>query len=238
MPEHNRWKRQRAAARPVLHGPVCGSLSSLRLPYIKILLKKIEIFIINAIINILFRKEFCIFMQYTRESAIERLLSKYRAYYNITMFEEDRKPLTAICEFFECTEKYVLSRKASLWSARCEEFLYVFETEHLTKAEFAACRDFACADGLKRADIGPGHMYTYITPVFICDTCEEDARAALKKCRIYKSFHFSLHGWMDFHTAVLEVGNNRITTNRSGKYVEEVMKKILFPKKKKRRRFL
>lgn len=206
------------------------------IPYIKILLKKIEIFIINAIINILFGKESCIFMQYTREHALDRLLKSYRAYYNITMFEEERKPLTALCEFFECTEKYVLSRKANLWSARCEEFLYLFEMEHLTKPEFAACCDFVCEDGMRRADIGPGHMYTYITPVFICDTCEEDARAALKKCRIYKSFHFSLHGWMDFHTAVLEVTNDRITTNRSGRCVEEVMKKILYPKK--RRRFL
>ncbi len=91
---------------------------------------------------------------------------------------------------------------------------------------------------MKRAHIGPGHMYTYITPVFICDTCQEDARKAVRKCRIYKSFKFSLHGWMDFHAAVLEVGSNRITTNGSGKCVEKVLKNVLFKDKKKRRRFL
>lgn len=175
-------------------------------------------------------------MQYTRETAISRLLDSYRAYYNISMFNEEQKPLTAICEFFEHSEKFVLSRKAELWSADCEEFIYLYDVECLTKEIFEKCRDFAKEDGMNRAHIGPGHMYTYITPVFVCDTCEEEARKALKKCHIYKSFQFSLHGWMDFHTAVLEVQNNRIDTNRSGKCVGKVLKNVLF--KKKRRRFL
>ena len=175
-------------------------------------------------------------MQYTRETAITKLLESYRAYFNIIMFEEEQKPLTAICEFFEHSEKFVLSRKAELWSADCEEFIYLFDVECLTKEIFEQCRDYAREDGMKRANIGPGHMYTYITPVFICNTCEDDARKALRKCRIYQSFHFSLHGWMDFHTAVLEVDHNKITTNRSGKCVEKVMKNVLF--QKKRRRFL
>lgn len=178
-------------------------------------------------------------MQYTRESAISRLLDSYRAYYNITLFEEEHRPLTAICEFFERSEKYVLSRKANLWSTQCEEFIYLFDIEHLTKELFEKYRDFAYEDGMERANIGPGHMYTYITPVFVCDTCDEDAAAVLKKCRIYKSFHFSLHGWMDFHAAVLEVKrDNRITTNRAGKCVGKIMKNVLFQMKKKRRRFL
>lgn len=177
------------------------------------------------------------FMEYTRQSAVERLLNSYEAYYNITRFDEEEKPLTAICEFFEHSEKYVLSKRAELWSADCEEFIYLFDIERLTLEQFEKCRDYAEDDGLKRAHIGPGHMYTYITPVFICDTCDEDARKALKKCHIYKSFHFALHGWMDFHAAVLEVNNNKIYTNRSGRCVEKVMKNVLFNTKKKRRRF-
>ena len=62
---------------------------------------------------------------------------------------------------------------------------------------------------MQRVKPGPGHMASYITPVFICDTCDEDARKALKKCRIYKSFHFSLHGWMDHHTAVVQVSTGQ-----------------------------
>lgn len=172
-------------------------------------------------------------MQYTRESAIQRLLDSYQTYYNITRFDEEQKPLTALCEFFEHSQKYVMSRKAELWSADCEEFLYLYDVEHLTKEIFEKCRDYAREDGLKRANIGPGHMYTYITPVIVCDTCDEEARKALKKCRIYQSFHFSLHGWMDFHAAVLEVSDDRITSNRSGKCVEKIMKKVLYQRKRR-----
>ena len=175
--------------------------------------------------------------QYTRETAIERLLRSYEAYYNITTYEDDQKPLKAVCEFYEHSEKFVLSRKAELWSANCEEFIYLFDIEHLTKEVFEKYRDFVKEDGLKRANIGPGHMYTYITPIFICDTCDDEAKKAVKRCRIYQSFQFSLHGWMDYHVAVLEISNNnKIFTNRSGKCVEKVLKNVLF--QKKRRSFL
>lgn len=176
-------------------------------------------------------------MEYTRQSAVDTLLDSYKAYYNITRFNDEQIPLTAICEFFEHSEKFVLSRKAELWSADCEEFIYLFNIEHLTLELFEKYRDYAKEDGLKRAHIGPGHMYTYITPVFVCDTCDKDAKSALKKCRIYKSFHFSFHGWMDFHAAVLEVHDNNIHTNPSGKCVKKVMENVLFNSKKKRRRF-
>lgn len=172
-------------------------------------------------------------MQYTREAAIERLLESYRAYYNITVFEEEQKPLTAICEFFERSERYVLSRQANLWAAECEEFVYLFDVGHLTKEEFWKCRDFAHEDGMKRAHIGPGHMYTYITPVFICDSCSEDARAVVKKCRIYKSFRFSLHGWMDFHAAAVIGDSDRIESNRAGRPTAKILKKVLYSKKRK-----
>ena len=172
-------------------------------------------------------------MVYTREAAISTLLDSYCAYFNVTRYEEEKKPLVAVCEFYEHSEKYVLSRKAQLWDADCEEFIYLFDIEHLTLEEYKRCRDLAYEDGMNRAHIGPGHMYTYITPIFICDSCDDDAVKALKKCRIYKSFRFSLHGWMDFHNAVLEVNTNKIYTNGSGKCVAKILKKVLFKERKR-----
>lgn len=169
-------------------------------------------------------------MQYTREEAIERLLKSYQVYYNINRFEEEQKPLVARCDFFEHSEKYVLSKKAELWSADSEEFLYLLDVPHLTLEIFEKFRDQLHEDGMSRAHIGPGHMYTFITPVFVCDTCDEDARKALKKCRLYKSFHFSLHGWMDYHAAVVELESGRIDTNRSGHTVAKILKKVLYSK--------
>jgi hypothetical protein len=80
---------------------------------------------------------------------------------------------------------------------------------------------------MNRLHIGPGHMCSYITPVFLCESCDEDARRALKKTHIYKSFRFSLHGWMDFRACVVEMETGRIDSNRAGKSTAKSLKHIL-----------
>lgn len=166
----------------------------------------------------------------TREIAIDRLLKSYSAYYNIYKFDEEHKPLTARCDFFEHSEKYVLSKKAELWSVNSEEFLYLLDIPHLTVELFEKWRDFVYEDGMERLHIGPGHMYSFITPVFVCDSCEESALRALKKCRIYKSFHFSFHGWMDYHVALVDLSKGRVYSNASGHSTAKILKKVLYSK--------
>ena len=182
------------------------------------------------------------FMEYTIESAANKLISSFQAYYNIKEYMEAEKeaselglPIRAVCEYYEKSQKYVLSQKAELWSENSEEFLFLFQVEHLTKELFEKCIDYAWDEGMKMAHIGPGHMYTYVTPMFVCTSCDEDAKRALKKCRKFKSFRFSFHGWMDLHTAAIEVQNNQISSNAGGRSVEKVMKKVLFNSNKKRR---
>lgn len=173
-------------------------------------------------------------MQYVRDDVIEILLKSYETYYNVENKKELFPNLVAICEYFEKSQKYVLSQKAELWSANSEEFIYLFNFESLTADLVKSSIDYALQDGLERSHIGPGHMYTYITPIFICDSCDEEAKRIIKKCKIYKSFKFSLHGWMDFHTAVVEVNDNTITTNSSGKCVGKTLEKVLFQKKRRK----
>ncbi|MDO5346410.1 MAG: hypothetical protein Q4E91_11785 [Lachnospiraceae bacterium] len=170
-----------------------------------------------------------------REEMVETLLKSYYAYYDITMAEEEQRPLVARCDYFERSQKYVLSKKAELWSANCEEFLYLFTVPHLTQEIYRKCETLVYEDGMKRLHIGPGHMYSYITAVIICDSCDEDAARALKKSRIHKSFHFSLHGWMDYHAAAVLADDGRILTNAAGRCVVKTLKKVLFDQKGKRR---
>ena len=172
-------------------------------------------------------------MQYTREAAIERLMKSYSSCYNIHSVEDDRIPITARCDFFEHSGKYVISKKAELWSADNEEFLYFINIPHLTVELYEKWRDYVQKDGMERLHIGSGHMASFITPVFICDTCEEEARRALKKCRISKSFHFSLHGWMDQHTALVELSTGQIDANSGGRHTAKILKKVLYSSKTK-----
>ena len=167
-------------------------------------------------------------MHYTREAAIERLLRSFSSCYNIQLVEDDQTPITARCDFFEHSGQYVISKKAELWSADNEEFLYVLSIPHLTLELYEQCRDHVQAEAMERIHVGPGHMASYITPIFICDTCDEAARKALKKCRIYKSFHFSLHGWMDHHTALVELSTGQIDGNLGGRHTAKILKKVLY----------
>ncbi len=165
-----------------------------------------------------------------RTKLLERLLDGYRAYFDVEQYEEEREdgiPLRAHCRFYVHSEKYVLIKKAKLWTADSNEYVYVFSVPELTQEVYESCRDFAYTEGMKLVDPKPGHMYSYITAVFLCDTCTKEAQKALRRCRIYKSFHFSWYGWMDFHTAALIGEENAVITNRSGRGNAKFMKKIL-----------
>ena len=179
-------------------------------------------------------------MNYTSQEAVDKLLNSYKVYYDIHMTDEldaSEPELIARCDFYEHAQKYVLSKKAELWATKCEEFLYLFHIDELTMEAYQRCLDFAYKDGNERANIGPNHMYTYITPIFICNTYNDEILKALKKCNLYKSFRLSLYGWLDVHVAILEVSNNKIYTNRNGRRLEKVLKNVLFNTKKKRRLF-
>lgn len=74
----------------------------------------------------------------------------------------------------------------------------MFSVPHLTREIYESCEKMAYEHGMARIQPGPTHMYTYITTLFVCDSCDEDARQALMRCKLYKSFRMSYWGWMDF----------------------------------------
>lgn len=167
-----------------------------------------------------------------RQEIINKLLNGYQRHYNIHKTDTSQKPLIARCDYFEHSERYVLSRKAELWSADCEEFLYLFDVPHLTLEKYEQCMRMASEDGMGRMNIGPGHMYSYITAIIISDSADENAVRTLKKSRIHKSFHFSLHGWMDYRAVAVMIQSNHIQFNSAGRCVAKTLKKVLYSTKK------
>lgn len=60
----------------------------------------------------------------------------------------------------------------------------------------------------------------------------------VKRCRMRKSFQFSLKGWMEVHTAMIGVGMEPVVAgNPDGRKTVEFLKSLLFPKKVKKRKF-
>ena len=149
----------------------------------------------------------------TREEALDKLCHSYSGYFDVVRHEEPKGYLVAEAGLHIHSEKYVLVKAAKLWEADNNEYVYIFSAPVLTKEIFEQCREQARADGMQRIEPGPNHMCSYITAIFLCDTCEPDALRALRRTRIYKSFKLAFHGWMDYHTGVVEkVSGGRVYT--------------------------
>ena len=170
----------------------------------------------------------------TREDAVQRLCEIYQNDFDVRRCEEHEQPLAAQMDFYAESSKYVLSKKAKLWEANSFEYVYLFSIPHLTKEIYEACEKKAYEEGMARIDPGPKHMYTYITALFVCDSCDEEARKALKRCKLYKSFRMSYWGWMDFHTALAVLPEESVSTNASGHSAAQVLDRALFHKQKRK----
>ncbi len=163
-------------------------------------------------------------MAVTRSSFAEYFLDDLSAYFNIYP-DETESPLAARCEYHVRDEKYVLTRKAQLWAAESNEYLYLFSMPHLSMENMAACRQMALDDGMERIHPHSQHMYSYITAVFLYDTADEDALNELKRYKKSVSFKLSLHGWMEYRIAAVDVSTANIVSNRRGREVKKSLKK-------------
>lgn len=173
-----------------------------------------------------------------REEALERIKKAYGYDYDIDKAEMESRtptelPVYMTAAYHAHNAKYVLSRKAVLWEAGCHEYLYIYDVPELTEEMAKQCIEYAYEEGMKLIKPEKGHMCSYISIVIVCDSCDKAAEKIIKKCRYYKSFQFSLQGWMDFHAAAVVAPEERTITNKSGRSAEKIMKNILFKTKKR-----
>ncbi len=148
------------------------------------------------------------------------------------MVRESGLPLVARAIFHQHSSRYVLVKKAELWNADCNEYLYIYSMPHLTKELYDRALEYTVNEGSKLVDPKRGHMYSYVSALFLADQVDDDALAALKRCRIHKNFLFSLHGWMDVHTAVVDITQEQVTANGAGRDKVKILKRLLHIKQK------
>ena len=165
-------------------------------------------------------------MAITREEFAQHFLHDLSAYFNIYP-NETESPLVARCEYHVRDEKYVLVQKAQLWAAESNEYFYLFSMPHLSMENMTACRQMALDDGMERIHPHPQHMYSYITAVFLYDTADEEALKELKRYKKSVSFKLSLHGWMEYRIAAVDMSTAKITANRKGTDVKKSLQKSL-----------
>lgn len=172
-------------------------------------------------------------MNFTREGFLDRLLDSYTANYDIERTETDRLPLAATAQLHVTETQYILSKRAQMWRADSDEYVYFFSVPALSDELCQQCIQYAYDNGMGKIDLTSSthHMCTRLVALFLCDSMEEAAVTRLEQCRLYKSFQFSLKGWMEFHTIAVDFGKESVVSNRYGRDTAKFLKKLLQPQK-------
>ena len=172
-------------------------------------------------------------MSFSKDVVLNKINKAYFASHNITAHEDNSEGLVMEAEFHVHSEKYVLSKKAQLYQMDSNEYVYIYYYPHLTLDLFENSVNEAYDAGFPKIEPNSSHRSSYIVAEFLCDTYDEDAYKALKKYRRRKSFQFSLNGWMETHTVLVDLGTESITANADGRLTGKFLKNVLHPKKRR-----
>ena len=133
--------------------------------------------------------------------ALDRLKRAYAAYYDIEDIE-DGTPLKALCAYHMRDSQYVLVKKAELWAAENHEYLYLCAVDHLDEGAVDQIFQRVLEDG------------------------EPQALAKLRKLKKRREYKLSLHGWMEFRIAAVDLSTGEITVNRAGRAIQKDLKRL------------
>ena len=164
-------------------------------------------------------------MSQLSEKVVQGLKKACAAYYNIEEID-DGTPLKALCAYHKRDSQYVLVKKAELWAAESHEYLYLWDVDCLDGAILEEIFRRTVADGEPRVKPHAQHMYTYLTAVALYSSAGPDVLERLKKLKKRREFKLSLHGWMEFRIAAVDLSNGEITANRAGKAFAKDLKRL------------
>lgn len=159
-------------------------------------------------------------MSVSRTRMLAKLRDAYTVYFDEAPVDAHTPGLAACYAFHSVDECFVLSRKVKLWRAEINEFVYVFSLPELHADLYETCRGKALELGMAQIRPHLEHRSSFITALFLCDSVSAEAAKAVQKTRGHKDFLFSLHGWMDFRAAALDLATGAVSVNRAGRELE------------------
>lgn len=169
-----------------------------------------------------------------KEMLLERALESFSGAYDIVRDAEvAARRVDALAQLRAINQKYVLSKKHVLWEANAfEHALFLCEGElsaDVVNDWFAFLTHEAEAP-LAHPDAKyppEGHMYTYLTLIFLCDGVQDEAVKAIKKAKFTKNYCFSLRGWATARVLAVDIERGRVYTNAAGREMERHFKRLL-----------
>lgn len=163
------------------------------------------------------------------EPFFEQLMDGYKGNYNIELVEDSANGLVAKASMHVRESQCVIFKEFEIWDAKADEYVYVFKVDKLTEELAKEIIKYSYDDGFPKIDldhvsIKHQHMCTHLVALVLADEADEAAIKVIKKCRIYKSFQFSLKGWMEMHTDLLTLKDEKIYSNRYGTETAKFLK--------------
>jgi len=170
-----------------------------------------------------------VFFMIDNKAFLDQILQGYQGSYDIERIDDAEEGLVAKASMHVTESQCLIFKEFEMWTANADEYVYIYRYPHLTKEIADRCIAEAYEAGMPLIDLDyislkHQHMCTHLVALFLCDTADEDAVKSVKKCKIYKSFQFSLKGWMEMHTDLITYSDAKIVTNCYGTSTAKFLK--------------
>lgn len=163
-------------------------------------------------------------MSQRKNQFMDELLKSYGTYFDIKRnVTRENILLAAEAEFHSRGEKYVLVPAAKLWAVETNEYVYFVTEEMASSDDVKKWRDKVIEIGMGKIKPHIEHMYSYITMIYIADNMDNDKKREIEKFNCEKMFLLSLHGWMYFRMAAVDLSKNIVITNKKGRDIRGMM---------------
>ena len=130
--------------------------------------------------------------------------------------------------FSSLGEKYVLVKKAKLWSVKAFEHVFFLEemcTPELLQELMGRIQEYMEPELVRHGEKYPekDHMYTYLTFVILCsETPAEETLRAIKNFRFDKGYMFSMRGHAEARLVVVDLKEKQVWTNPAGRSLKKM----------------
>jgi len=170
---------------------------------------------------------------------LEALLKGYENSYDVEEVtdSDENSPLVAKAHFHVTESQCLVFKEFSMWTAEADEYVFIYYVKKLT--------DEIANELIKKTyDVGfplihledknfkHQHMCTRFVALFITEEADAEAVKCIKKCKIYKNFNFSLKGWMEMHTAMVNLTDGSVAGNRYSKDTVKFLKELVSHRQK------
>ena len=165
---------------------------------------------------------------------LNRLLLKYSGTFDIYQpYTILGREYPAYGYFFSHVEKYVLVRKANMWSADSYEHILFADPEELTDGHLEEYRQ-AIEEYVEPTLIlkgeslpEPNHMYSYITiAVVTAKALSPEIKKAVRKFKFEKSYMHSIRGYSQARIAVASMEDEVVCVNSMGRSLKKMYRGV------------